>query len=195
LSLFSVDKYKELLKAKYEKANNPRSEARYLHSLSVGRKAVEIVQRFNFDCDLKKIEIAGILHDYAKFEPLERYEEIVKRYNLDPSILNENYKILHSLLGDYIVREELGIEDKQILNAIKYHTTGSLEMDRFAEVIYVADLAEDLRTKEGLKRMQELAKINFYEAMLEKIKFSLEKVPNDLNRALYEKYKKYVTEV
>ena len=83
----------------------------------------------------------------------------------------------------------MGIEDKQILNAIKYHTTGSLEMDRFAEVIYVADLAEDLRTKEGLKRMQELAKINFYEAMLEKIKFSLEKIPNDLNRALYEKYK------
>lgn len=190
MSLLSVEKYKEILKEKYEKANNIRSEARYLHSLSVGKKAVEIVKRFGFDIDLEKIEIAGILHDYAKFEPMERYVEVVEKYNLDKSILDENYKILHALLGPYIIKEELGITDDQILEAIRTHATGSLDMDRFAEVIYVADVAEDLRPDDKFGKIKELAITDFDKAILEKITYSLRKNPTPLNYLLFSKYSK-----
>jgi len=195
MSLKSIEEYKAILKEKYKTVNDKEVEERYLHSLSVGKKAREIVQRFGFPIDLEKIEIAGILHDYAKFEPYSKFVEIVNKYNLDKAILNEPIKILHALLGSYIVKEEVGITDEQILNAITYHATGSLDMDRFAEVIFVADVAEDLRKGEGFKRVKELALTDFNKAILEKITFNLQKNPTKLNQALYEKYSKKIMEV
>lgn len=182
-----IEEYKNILKNKYSQANT-NFWPRYLHSLSVGRKAVEIVKTFNFDCDLKKIEIAGILHDYAKYETMDNYNRIVQEYKLDENILKENPKILHALLGSYFVLKEVGIKDEQILNAIKYHATGSLEMDRFSEVIYVADVSEDLRQGSGFDRVREYLKTDFRKAIIEKINFSLTKNDTILNRNLLKKY-------
>lgn len=186
--LKSIDYYKEELLKKYQEAGDEKAFKRYLHSLSVGKKAIEIAKTFNFDLDLKKLEIAGILHDYAKYEPLSRYEEIVFKYNLDPDLLNLNYKLLHSVLGDYIVREDLDINDLEILNAIKYHTLGSLEMDKYAEVIYVADLSENLRIKPGFDKIKYYSKTNFKKAIIEKIEYSLKNNDTLLNRNLLKKY-------
>lgn len=186
--LLEIDEYKRLLKLKYESSNSPRAEARYIHSLSVGKKAVEIARTFNFDVDLKKLEIAAILHDYAKFETMDKFIEIVQEYNLDISVLKENPKILHALLGPYIVEKELGIKDKEILNAIKYHATGSLDMDIYAEILYVADVSEDLRVGEGFTKVKELSKTDFRKAIIEKIEFSLIKNETELNKKLLKKY-------
>jgi predicted HD superfamily hydrolase involved in NAD metabolism len=186
--LLEIDEYKKKLKEKYALSNSPRAEARYNHSLSVGKKAVEIAKTFNFDVDLKKIEIAGILHDYAKFETMYKFIEIVAEYNLDFNILKENPKILHALLGPYIVNKELGITDKEILNAIKYHATGALDMDIYAEILYVADVAEDLRDGEGFTKVKEYSKTDFKKAIIEKIEFSLRKNDTELNRKLLKKY-------
>lgn len=186
--LLEVNEYKKILKEKYNQSDSPRVESRYIHSLSVGEKAVEIAKTFNLDVDLKKLEIAGILHDYAKFESMDKFIEIVQEYNLDKDILNENFKILHALLGPYIIHKELGIEDKEILNAIKYHATGALDMDKYAEVLYVADVAEDLRVGEGFDKVKEYSKTDLKKAIIEKIEFSLKKNPTKLNQDLLKKY-------
>lgn len=186
--LLDIDQYKEILKNKYKEAASPRSESRYLHSLSVGKKAVEIAKTFNFDVDLEKLQIAGILHDYAKFETMDKFTQIVQEYGLDKNILNENFKILHALLGPYIIQKELGITDIEILNAIRNHATGSLDMDIYSEIIYVADVSEDLRVGEGFDKVKDLSRIDFRKAILEKIEFSLAKNNTELNRKLFQKY-------
>lgn len=186
--LLEIDDYKKILRKKYAESNSPRAEHRYIHSLSVGKKAVEIANTFKFDVDLKKLEIAGILHDYAKFETMDKFIEIVQEYKLDKDILNENFKILHALLGPYIVNKELGINDSVILNAIKNHAIGSLDMDIYSEILYVADVSEDLREGVGFERVKELSKTNFRAAIIEKIEFSLNKNDTELNKKLLKKY-------
>lgn len=186
--IYDIEYYKEKLKEKFNKANHPKAEKRYNHSISVMNKAVEIVERFNLDCDLEKIKVAALLHDYAKFESLERFEEVVLKYNLDKSILKENIKILHSLLGGYIVKEELGIDDPIILKAIEYHTRGALDMDKYAEVIFVADMAEDLRTNEVFDDIKEYAKSSLRLAILEKVNVAYENYKSELNEKLRKKY-------
>lgn len=187
--LLELDDYKKLLKKKYEESNSPRAEDRYSHSLSVGKKAVEIAKTFSFDVDLKKLEIAGILHDYAKFETMDKFIDIVEEYILDKEILSENFKILHALLGPYIIKKELHINDFNILNSIKNHATGSLDMDIYSEILYLADVSEDLRVGSGFDKVKELSKTDFKAAIIEKIEFSLAKNENDLNKNLLKKYK------
>ena len=186
--LLKINEYKQILKEKYKKSGSTKANSRYLHSLSVGKKAVEIAQRFNFYVDINKLEIAAILHDYAKFENMDKFTQIVQDYNLDKSILKENFKILHALLGPYIIKKELGLDDKEILNAIKYHATGSLDMDIYAEILYVADVCEDLRVGEGFTKVKEYSKTDFKKAIIEKIEFSLKKNDTELNRKLLKKY-------
>lgn len=185
----TIDEYKKLLLEKYHESGDPDLEERYFHSLSVGMKAVELINRFNLSVDCKKAEIAGILHDYAKFEKMNKYEAIVEEYQLDKQILTKSPKILHAILGPYIINKELGISDQEILEAIYYHPFGSDHMSLLSEVIFLADFVEDLRTESYFKKAQDLSRINFRQAILAKIERMLELRPNDeQTKKMYKKY-------
>ena len=182
------EKYQELLWKKYQEVNNPDRFKRYQHSLAVKEKALEIIKTFNLDVDSEKATIAALLHDYAKFENYDRYLEIIEKYQLDSKFLSINPKLLHAFLGPYIIQEELGIRDKEILEAIKTHTTGSLEMSKLAEVIFLADYTEENRQGHYFEEAKRLSKIDFYAAILEKIKRLLESYQNEETKKLYQKY-------
>lgn len=185
----TIDEYKKILLEKYLESGDPDIEERYFHSLSVGKKAVELIQRFNLNVDCKKAEIAGILHDYAKFEKMDKYQAIVEEYQLDKKILTKSPKILHALLGPYIIQKELGITDQEILEAIYYHPFGSTMMSLLSEVIFLADFVEDSRVEPYFKKAKDLSKINFRQAILAKIERMLELRPNDEEiKKIYNKY-------
>lgn len=186
--LLDIEQYKLLLKNKYDQSQNPDKENRYIHSLAVAKAARDLVIRFNLNCDLHKVEIAGLLHDYAKFENLDRFKEIVIKYNLDSSILDNNFKVLHSLLGPYILMDEINLYDEAILNAILFHTLGNLNMDTLAEVIFLADFIEENRIGEIHEEIREIAKTNFKKALCRLVKINLDKFDTELNRNLYKKY-------
>jgi nicotinate-nucleotide adenylyltransferase len=46
-----------------------------------------------------------------------------------------------------MLRKKYGITDKDILEAIRYHTTGTRDMGPLAKVVYVADKLEVSRTE------------------------------------------------
>ena len=54
----------------------------------------------------------------------------------------ENNEILHGFAGAYYVKNELGVDDKEILNAIKYHTVGTKNMTLIEKIVYIADAIE-----------------------------------------------------
>ena len=103
-------------------------EKRYKHSLNVADCAVKLSEIYG--CDKEKAYIAGIAHDCAKYLNKDEVKYYVDKYKIVlDEIEKDNLALSHSLIGSYIAKYEFGINDKDIINAIKYHTTGKEDMD------------------------------------------------------------------
>ncbi len=190
--------YVKILYNKLMSSGSPRALKRFNHSLGVAFKALEIIKDNNLDVDLEKAYIAGLLHDYSKFTNINRYYEIVEKYNLPKEILEENEKVYHGIIGYLVVRDELGIEDEEILNAIKYHVFGSDEMTILEEVIYLSDYIENNRDGEEYAIAREVAKTDYKKALALESEATLKHLLNKGERihpnaySTYNKYKKYL---
>ena len=125
--------------------NNLSSE-RYSHSIGTAECAKELAQKYCLDKE--KAYIAGLLHDCAKCFSREKLLEIIHN-NLDVEESElQNYKTLHAPVSAYIAEKDFGVEDKEILSAIRWHTLGKLEMSDFEKIIFLADKIEP-NTREG----------------------------------------------
>lgn len=128
---------------------------RYKHSLNVANCAMKLSEIYGYD--KKKSYIAGITHDCAKYLNKEEVKYYVDKYNI---ILDElekdNLALSHSVIGSYIAKYEFKIDDDEIINAIKYHTTGKENMNLIEKIIYMADLIEEDRDFPGVELLREL---------------------------------------
>lgn len=162
--------YKEILKKKL-------SSKRYNHSIQVLETALKLAEKMKIDKE--RLAVASLLHDYAKELPKERLIEIYLELYPDKKREELNVAILHSDVGAYLVEKELNIKDKEILNAIKYHTTGRDNMSEIEKIVYLADAIEPTRDYPIIERISEIAEKNLDEALLlevtEKIKFLKER--------------------
>lgn len=148
------------------------SERRFQHVLGVEEMAVALAAKYG--ASEEKASIAALTHDYAKERPDEEFELIIQRdgYNLD--LLNYGNAIWHGLIGASMVQRELGIDDEEILEAIRLHTTGAKDMSLLDKIIYVADYIEPGRNFPGVKEARELALINLDEAVAYETKHTLQ---------------------
>lgn len=133
-------------------------EERYIHSIGVMEAAVELARMFNMD--IEKAQITGLLHDSAKCFSNEKLLEIIHKHIPevhDCELLN--YKTLHAPVSAYLAATEFGIEDKEILDAIRWHTLGRCSMSDFEKIIFLADKIEaKTRDKEFRNQCLELLK-------------------------------------
>lgn len=130
-------------------------ERRLKHSLNVSKCAVKLSEIYK--CDKEKAEIAGLVHDCAKYFTDEQIEDSIKRFNveLDPLEVN-NIALSHSVIGSYVAVDIFNIKDEEIINAIKYHTTGKENMSLLEKIIYMADLIEEDRNFPRVEELREL---------------------------------------
>ena len=133
---------------------------RLLHTLNVGYLSAHLADVFG--CDKDKALIAGALHDCAKELPIEQQLELAKKYSGD---LFTEKKLLHSPAGATFAKEQLGIEDKEILDAICYHTTGKGDMSTLEKIVYLADKIEPSRNYTDLTPIREAAEKDLEGAM------------------------------
>lgn len=133
---------------------------RLLHTLNVGYLSAHLADVFG--CDKDKALIAGALHDCAKELPIEQQLELAKKYSGD---LFTEKKLLHSPAGATFAKEQLGIEDKEILDAICYHTTGKGDMSTLEKIVYLADKIEPARNYTDLTPIREAAEKDLEGAM------------------------------
>ena len=127
-------------------------EERYIHTLGVMDAAVELAQMFNLD--VEKARLAGVLHDAAKCFSNEKLLEIIHEHIPevhDCELLN--YKKLHAPVSAYLAKEKFHIKDRDILDAIRWHTLGRCGMTEFEKIIFLADKIE-ARTREAEFRHQ-----------------------------------------
>lgn len=117
------------------------SEERYLHSLGAEETAKQLAIMFSLDPE--KAALAGLIHDNAKNIPYEEMLSIIKENNFEiEEDIKNNQKILHAYLGAFLAEKELNIKDTEILDAIKFHTTGKTNMSSFEKIIFLADKIE-----------------------------------------------------
>ncbi len=113
------------------------SNFRYQHSLRVAEEAKKLAQIYYIDEE--KAFLVGLVHDIAhEFNEKENLLWI-KKYNLPNEYLDKSYKnILHSDIGA-LVAKELFLFDDNMCQAIKYHTIGNMNMNKFDKIIFIAD--------------------------------------------------------
>lgn len=140
------------------------TEKRYIHTIGVVETAGKLADVHSFD--RKKVEMAAIFHDYAKFRPIEEMRKIVKEQEMDQRLLVYGDELLHAPIGAYLVHKEVGISDEDILNGIRYHTTGRPNMTLLEKIVYLSDYIEPNRNFPGVEEVRHLAFKNINQALI-----------------------------
>jgi len=148
------------------------TEHRYQHTVGVMETAIELAEKYG--ADVKKAELAAIFHDYAKFRPKEEMKQIIVERNMPRDLLKYNSELWHAPVGAYLVEKEVGITDFEILNAIRYHTSGRPNMTVLEKVIYLADYIEPGRIFPGVEEVRELAKQNLNLAVIKAVQNTIQ---------------------
>ena len=125
---------------------------RYEHTLGVAYTAAALAMCYGED--ILKAELAGILHDVAKAKKSFELKDDMKGY-IDPYtdgayvalIADKAPQILHAVYAPYLAKKDYKIEDKDILSAIRWHTTGKKDMTMLEKIVFVADYIEPNRKK------------------------------------------------
>lgn len=157
-------------------------EERFYHSLAVSAVAASLAMRYG--ADVKKAELAGLIHDCAKAYPVDQYIKMADDYgiSLEP-VERDNPQLIHAKLGAYYAKKDFSVDDTEILNSIIYHTTGRPNMTLFEKIIYIADYIEPGRYK--AKRLDDVRRTAFKD-----LDECLDMILSDTVEHLYEK--KYV---
>lgn len=131
-------------------------ERRLKHSMNVSQCAVKLSEIYGYD--MEKAKLAGLIHDCAKYFNDDQVEDSIKKFNIELDSLEENNIALsHSVIGSYVIQETFNIKDEDIINAVKYHTTGRENMSILEKIIYIADLIEEGRKFPLVDKLRELA--------------------------------------
>lgn len=150
------------LESIYEKLKGFLSKKRLFHSLGTMLMAGNLAAKYT-DSDAefyKKALIAGLLHDCAKQVVLDETEMIArcKQYGITEAECGVyNVALMHAVLGAVYAKEVFGIEDDEVISAIRYHTTGKEGMTLLEKIIYVSDSLEETREYLGVEELRECA--------------------------------------
>ena len=109
------------------------------------------------------VKTAGALHDVAKYKSVNDYENFIVEENMPAPVI-------HAFLGAFIAEKVLKITDEDIINAIRYHTSGRPNMSNLEKLIFVADMIEEGRDYEGVDALREYYEKDFNSAFLECLK-------------------------
>lgn len=149
------------------KVKEQLTEHRYNHTIGVMETAISLAKKYG--ANEKKAELAAIFHDYAKFRPKEEMKQIIIDQKMDAKLLQFNSELWHAPVGAFLVHKEAEIEDEEILDAIRFHTSGRVGMTLLEKIIYLADYIEPGRHFPGVEEVRELAAQSLDDALIKSI--------------------------
>jgi putative nucleotidyltransferase with HDIG domain len=124
-----------------------KSPHRYAHTMNVLKMALELAGRYGVDEE--KTRIAALFHDLCK------------------DGLKPDNDLAHAKEAAEQMCSVYGIEDEDILNAVRFHTTGRAGMSKLELIIFLADTLEPTRTYEGVGRLRDMVFEDLYTGALE----------------------------
>lgn len=168
---------------------------RYEHTLGVAYTSAALAMCYGED--IIKAELSGILHDIAKAKKLPKLKELMIGFD-DPytdagyveMVSDKAPQILHAIYAPYLAKKNYNVEDKDILSAIRWHTTGKKDMSTLEKIVFVADYIEPNRKQ--LPSLDEIRTLAFQDITkaVERIAMSTIEFLNDqdvyIDRYIYE---------
>ena len=145
---------------------------RFNHSLNVADSAKELALSYGADAD--KAYTAGLLHDVMKNASEEEQLGVLSEAGIElMPIERENKKLWHAIAGAAYVKFVMGIDDRDIIRAVRYHTTGRSGMSLLERIVYLADYISADRNYNGVEDMRRLCKSDSDEAILYALTFGI----------------------
>lgn len=147
------------------------SQERFEHCIRTKNMAQKLCERYKID---KKAIIAAFYHDIAKEFSLEEMKKLVgNKYKEDiAGMYTKN--ILHGYAGAEYLKINKIVMDEEILNAVRYHTTGKSGMNDIAKVVYISDAIEIGRCYKNIEKIREEVFKNLNKGILMEIDYKLE---------------------
>lgn len=131
--------YEEL----YQEVKKMLSEERFHHSEGVVKRALEYGEIYHVEKET--LMLTAIAHDIAKEIQEEECDKYLEKYQVTLDEIEKlNHNLVHAKLGAAICKERYHFTEDMV-NAIKYHTTGRENMSMLEKIIYLADATEENR--------------------------------------------------
>ena len=125
---------------------------RFRHVIGVEQTAVQLAE--NLGADGQKARLAALLHDCAKYLPVAEQWALAQK---DGSDLPQTAEmILHAPAGAYLARTKYGVTNPEVLEAIRFHTTGEADMTLLDEIVWAADIVEPTRDHPSVEKHRAL---------------------------------------
>lgn len=139
-------------------------ERRWIHTLGVMETSVILANRFGEDP--VRAEQAAILHDVAKYWKTSRMETIIREEGLPADLLEYDKELWHAPVGAFVAETQFGVKDIEVLDAIRFHTSGRTGMTLMDKVVCLADYMEPGRDFPGVNKIRELAEHSLEKALI-----------------------------
>lgn len=159
-----------------EELKNRLNKFRYEHVLSVEKIALEL--QLQYDLDSTKMQFISLYHDYAKNLSTEVLYDYSLFFSLDLLDFEKNsHDFLHGKISAMIACKKYLFIDKDIFNAIYYHTTGRARMSKYEKILFISDYCDPLKKRKNQKEILESAfkslDYSVFKVFYEKIQFVL----------------------
>ena len=171
--------FSEAALCSYEQsARRALRDKRFYHTQCVAKLAGELAVCYG--ADERKARAAGFLHDITKEMPVPDQLKMMQESAIitDKSVF-ANANVYHSVTAAITARNRFGIEDTEVLHAIRYHTTGRAGMCLLEKIIYTADAVSYDRTYKGVQLLREEAFQDLDRGRFEVVQFTLKKLVKD----------------
>lgn len=170
-------------------------EQRFTHTLGVAYTATSLAMAHN--CDTKQALSAGLLHDCAKMRSDSSLLRLCQKNGVKMTTYEQTHPhMLHAKAGALIARSKYKITDSDILDAIRWHTTGKPAMSDLGKIVYIADFIEPNRKDlDCLGEIRKMAFINLDECVYLILKNILEwlesrnETIDDMSKTAFDYYK------
>lgn len=147
-----------------EQVSGQMPDKRWKHTLGVMDSSVELAKRYG--ADPARAETAAILHDVAKYWPVERMREVIEQNGLSAELLRYDKQLWHAEVGAFVAEHDYGIRDAEVLDAIRYHTSGRENMTLLDKIVCLADYIEPGRDFPGVNEIRRLAESSLEEGLI-----------------------------
>jgi predicted HD superfamily hydrolase involved in NAD metabolism len=147
--------------------------SRLQHILGVEQMAIALARHYHLDEE--KAAQAGLMHDLAKYFKPKKLLQMAQAegLELDPVDI-ANPHLLHANVSAIVAREQFGIKDEEVLQAIKNHTLGSPEMDLLSCIVFLADSLEPGRGSTAeLEKLRQISWQELHKAVWQTCDYSL----------------------
>ena len=150
------------------------STKRFLHTLGTIEEAEKLAKHYGANAN--KARWAALLHDCTKEYSAGKKLKLCEMWSIPlDDILISNIDITHSLLSSESARRDYNVQDKEVLKAIRYHTTGNKNMSLLDKIIYLADFIDPYRDDyPPIEKIREFAYKDINKALLIGHKYTIQ---------------------